>query len=109
MSPDATRPDADRGAERPRPALDGGGGAGDLVSRLRKIEGQVRGIQRMVESGRPCDDVLTQVSAVTNALRRVGVMALGCAIAEAVQDAVREGRDPGPEVEKLASALARLG
>ena len=109
MSPDAMRPDANGGSEALHPAMDDEGAAGALLSRLRKIEGQVRGLQRMVESGRPCDDVLMQVSAVTHALRRVGVMALGCAITEAVQDAVREGRDPGPEVEKLASGLARLG
>jgi DNA-binding FrmR family transcriptional regulator len=63
----------------------------------------------MVEEGRRCEDILTQVSAVTNALRRVGVMTLGCALTDAIRDALAEGRDPGPEVEELAAALARLG
>jgi DNA-binding FrmR family transcriptional regulator len=79
-----------------------------MIARLRKVEGQVRGIQRMVEAGRPCEDILTQVSAVVNALRRVGALALGCAITEAVREALREGRDPAEETEELAGALARL-
>ena len=92
----------------PRAPLNGDS-ADDLLARLRRIEGQVRGIHRMVEAGRPCEDVLMQVSAVTNALRRVGVMMMGCAVTQAVQDALREGRDATAEVEKLAAALAKLG
>jgi DNA-binding FrmR family transcriptional regulator len=96
MSPDTTRSGAGATAE-------------DLLRRLRKIEGQVRGIERMVEEGRRCEDVLTQVSAATNALRRVGVMVLGCALTDAIHGALREGREPGPAIDELAAALARLG
>lgn len=46
---------------------------GDAVRRLRKIEGQVRGLQKMIEDGRECEDVLRQIGAAASALRRVGV------------------------------------
>lgn len=44
----------------------------DILLRLRKIEGQLRGLQRMVEEGVPCADILTQVAAVTAAIKKVG-------------------------------------
>lgn len=43
----------------------------DLTARLRRIEGQARGIQRMLEEGRPCDDIVTQLSALRNAVEKV--------------------------------------
>jgi DNA-binding FrmR family transcriptional regulator len=45
----------------------------DALRRLRKVEGQVRALQRMIDEGRECDEVLRQVAAATKALRRVGV------------------------------------
>jgi DNA-binding FrmR family transcriptional regulator len=61
---------------------------GDLLERLRKVEGQVRGLQRMIDEDRYCVDVLTQLAAVTQGLRRVTMMvteahARGC-VARAV-------------------------
>jgi CsoR family transcriptional regulator, copper-sensing transcriptional repressor len=47
--------------------------ASDALRRLRKVEGQVRGLQKMIEEGRECEDVLRQVAAASSALRRVGV------------------------------------
>jgi DNA-binding FrmR family transcriptional regulator len=46
----------------------------DVLLRLRRIEGQIRGLQRMVEEGVPCTDVLTQVAAATAAIKRVGTV-----------------------------------
>jgi CsoR family transcriptional regulator, copper-sensing transcriptional repressor len=45
----------------------------DTLNRLRKVEGQVRGIQRMIEEGQDCEQVLRQIAAATKALRRAGV------------------------------------
>jgi len=45
----------------------------EVLSRLKKIEGQVRGIQRMIEQGVACADVLTQVAAVTGAMKKTGM------------------------------------
>ncbi|HWO94301.1 MAG TPA: metal-sensitive transcriptional regulator [Dehalococcoidia bacterium] len=47
-----------------------------LQNRLRRLEGQLRGIQRMLETGRHCDDVLTQIMAVRSAVDQVGLMML---------------------------------
>ena len=46
----------------------------DVLLRLRRVEGQVRGLQRMVEEGVPCADILTQVAAVTAAIKKVGTV-----------------------------------
>ena len=46
----------------------------DILLRLRRIEGQIRGLQRMVEEGVPCPEVLTQVAAATAAIKKVGAV-----------------------------------
>jgi DNA-binding FrmR family transcriptional regulator len=48
----------------------------DVLTRLKRIEGQIRGLQRMVEEGVDCSDILTQVSAATAAIKRVGMIIL---------------------------------
>jgi DNA-binding FrmR family transcriptional regulator len=60
-----------------------------LVNRLRRIEGQVRGLQRMVEAEAYCIDILTQVSAVTKALQNVAVSLLDDHLRHCVTDAAR--------------------
>jgi len=62
-----------------------------LLRRLRRIEGQVRGIQRMVEEDRYCVDILQQVEAVSAALKEVGLMVLEDHVEGCVADAVRSG------------------
>jgi DNA-binding FrmR family transcriptional regulator len=78
----------------------------DMIARLRRIEGQVRGVQQMVESDRYCIDVLTQVSAITKALQRVAVGLLDDHLRNCVADAVATG---GREADlKLAEATAAV-
>ena len=81
----------------------------DYLKRLRRIEGQARGLQRMVEEEKYCIDILTQVSAMTKALQSVALGLLDEHIAHCVADAVREG---GPEAEaklkEANEAIARL-
>ncbi len=77
-----------------------------LVRRLHRIEGQVRGIERMVEEDRYCIDVLTQISAATKALESVAVGMLDDHLRHCVADAVSRG---GPEAdEKLTEATAAV-
>ncbi|WP_268236437.1 metal-sensitive transcriptional regulator [Marmoricola endophyticus] len=79
----------------------------DYARRMRRIEGQVRGIARMVEEEKYCIDVLTQVSAVTKALQAVALGLLDEHMAHCVVDAARAG---GPEAEeKLAEVSAAVG
>ena len=80
-----------------------------LLKRLRRIEGQVRGLQRMVESETYCIDVLTQISAATKALQAVALELLEDHLAHCVADATREGGTVGEDkVKEASAAIARL-
>jgi DNA-binding FrmR family transcriptional regulator len=79
------------------------------LKRLARIEGQVRGIARMVDEDKYCIDVLTQVSAVTKALQAVSLGLLEEHLAHCVANAVAAGGDEGAAKLKEASdAIARL-
>ena len=81
----------------------------DYLKRLRRIEGQVRGLQRMVEEDKYCIDILTQVSAVTKALQSVALGLLDEHLAHCVAEAAAEGGDPRPtKVREASEAIARL-
>ena len=85
------------------------GRKGDHLKRLRRIEGQVRGLQRMVEEDKYCIDVLTQVSAVTRALQSFSLELLqehmGSCVVEA---AAKGGREADEKVREASEAIARL-
>jgi DNA-binding FrmR family transcriptional regulator len=78
-----------------------------LLGRLRRIEGQVRGLQRMVDEDTYCIDILTQISAATRALQAVAVGLLEGHLAHCVVQAARDG-DPAPKVREASEAIARL-
>lgn len=81
----------------------------DLLKRLRRAEGQVRGLQRMVEEDTYCIDILTQVSAATKALERVALALLDDHLNHCVAEAAAEGGPVAQEKLKEASnAIARL-
>jgi CsoR family transcriptional regulator, copper-sensing transcriptional repressor len=81
----------------------------DYLKRLRRIEGQVRGLQRMVDSDTYCIDVLTQISAVTSALQSVAVGLLDEHLHYCVTDAVASGSpDAGDKVTEATRAIERL-
>lgn len=81
----------------------------DVLKRLRRIEGQVRGLQRMVEEETYCIDVLTQVAAATKALQAVALSLLGDHLAHCVADAARQGGEVADEkVAEASAAIARL-
>jgi DNA-binding FrmR family transcriptional regulator len=61
------------------------------LTRLRRIEGQIRGIQKMVEDGRYCADILVQISAVQEALRGAGKLLMRNHLEHCVTDALRSG------------------
>ena len=81
----------------------------DVLKRLRRIEGQTRGLQRMVEDDKYCIDVLTQVAAVTKALQAVSLSLLEDHMNHCVVDAARAGDQEGREkVSEALDAIARL-
>ncbi|KAB8196379.1 metal-sensing transcriptional repressor [Nonomuraea phyllanthi] len=81
----------------------------DQLRRLRRVEGQVRGLQRMIEDEKYCIDILTQVSAATSALQSVAISLLEDHLAHCVAEATAKG---GPEaqakVKEASDAIARL-
>lgn len=81
----------------------------DLLKRLRRAEGQVRGVQRMIEEDKYCIDILTQVSAATKALERVALSLLDEHLAHCVAEAASEGGEKTAEKLREASqAIARF-
>jgi DNA-binding FrmR family transcriptional regulator len=79
------------------------------LARLRRIEGQVRGLQRMVDDDTYCIDVLTQVSAVTKALQGVAVGLVEDHLGHCVRDAVAQGGESADaKVAEAAQAISRL-
>ena len=81
----------------------------DYLKRLRRIEGQARGLQRMVEDEKYCIDILTQVSAMTKALQSVALGLLDEHLSHCVVDAAREGgHEADVKVKEASDAIARL-
>ena len=79
------------------------------LKRLRRIEGQIRGLQRQVEQDTYCIDVLTQVSAATKALQAFALSMLEEHLAHCVADAVaRGGAEADEKVAEASAAIARL-
>lgn len=79
------------------------------LNRMKRIEGQARGIQRMIEGDTYCIDVLTQISAITSALENVALGLLKDHLAHCVADAVREGGQiSADKLEEASAAIARL-
>lgn len=81
----------------------------DLRGRLRKIEGQARGVQRMVDADADCVDVLTQISSMTGALESVALLLLERHLHDCVRDATARGTLEGNEkVTEASAAITRL-
>src|SRR5690606_8111912 len=79
------------------------------LKRLRRIEGQIRGLQRMVENDEYCIDVLTQIAAATKALQAVSLGLLEEHLRHCVAEAISEGGERADEkVREASAAIARL-
>jgi CsoR family transcriptional regulator, copper-sensing transcriptional repressor len=85
------------------------GSKDDYLKRLRRVEGQVRGIARMVDEDTYCIDVLTQIAAVTKALQAVSLGLMEDHLGHCVVDAARQSPEAGDaKVREAAEAIARL-
>ena len=85
------------------------GNKDDLLKRLSRAEGQVRGIARMVENDKYCIDILTQVSAATSALETVALSLLADHLSHCVAEAAAEGGPVAEEkIREANEAIARL-
>jgi DNA-binding FrmR family transcriptional regulator len=80
-----------------------------IQKRLRRVEGQVRGLQRMVDEDKYCIDILDQVAAATKALQAVAIQLLDEHLSHCVTDAVAAGgRSAEEKVAEASAAIARL-
>ena len=80
-----------------------------VLRRLRRIEGQVRGLQRMVEEDKYCIEILDQVAAATKALQAVAIGLVGDHLSHCVADALRtKGSTADAKVAEASAAIARL-
>jgi DNA-binding FrmR family transcriptional regulator len=77
----------------------------DVLVRLRRIEGQVRGLQRMIEEQRSCEDIITQVIAVRAALDKVGILALRHHVDECVSGSPQEAKE---RLQRATELLLKL-
>ena len=80
----------------------------DVVNRLRRIEGQVRGLVDMIQSGRPCEDVALQMSAARKAMDKAFYRMMACSVIEAVYESDTDDQAM-VEVEKSTRILEKFG
>jgi len=79
-----------------------------LQNRLNRIEGQVRGVQRMVNEEAYCVDVLTQIASVVSALEKVGTILLKDHIEHCVRESIAHGEEADEKIEELTAAVERF-
>lgn len=79
-----------------------------LINRLNRIEGQVRGVQGMLEGGRECEDVITQVMAIRSALEQVGLLLVDHHIHECVMSEVTCSPESLQALERAMRSLMRF-
>jgi DNA-binding FrmR family transcriptional regulator len=79
-----------------------------IQNRLRRIEGQVRGVQRMVDEEAYCVDVLTQISSIVSAIEKVGAILLKDHVEHCVRQSIEKGEDADEKIEELTSAVERF-
>jgi DNA-binding FrmR family transcriptional regulator len=77
----------------------------ELIGRLKKVEGQIRGIQKMIQEERECSDIIRQVVAASRALDKVGYMITSRSLRKCVARTVQTGEDPGPVLEDAVEML----
>lgn len=80
----------------------------ELMRRLKRIEGQARGIQGMLEAGRDCEDIVTQVVALKAAVQQVGVAMVGCLLENSLRRSLETGTDTNVAVAKAKKMLSKL-
>jgi CsoR family transcriptional regulator, copper-sensing transcriptional repressor len=79
-----------------------------IRNRLRRIEGQVRGVQRMVNEEAYCVDVLTQIGSVVSALEKVGTLLLKDHVEHCVRESIEKGEGADEKIEELTEAVERF-
>lgn len=79
----------------------------DVLLRLRRIEGQVRGVQRMIEEEAECAEILNQVAAIKSAINHAGILVFENHASECIFQALNEGED-GNNLKEIVNLMGRL-
>jgi DNA-binding FrmR family transcriptional regulator len=79
-----------------------------IQNRLRRIEGQARGVQQMVEGEAYCVDILTQLSSIISASEKVALLLLKDHVEHCIRESVENGEDTDEKIQKLTSAVERF-
>lgn len=79
-----------------------------LQNRLKRIEGQVRGVQRMVDEEAYCVDVLTQIGSIVAAMEKVGAILLKDHVEHCVRESIEKGEDADERIGELTAAVERF-
>ena len=80
----------------------------EVLSRLRKVEGQVRGIQKMISDERTCGDIITQLTAVKSAVNRVGFTILACQLADQIEKDIHEGKNVKESLDRFMTSFKKF-
>ncbi|GLX50104.1 hypothetical protein Shyhy01_30540 [Streptomyces hygroscopicus subsp. hygroscopicus] len=78
-----------------------------VLNRLRRAQGQISGVIRMIEEGRDCEDVVTQLAAASRALDRAGFAIIATGLQQCVAD-IESGRKDGEDAEAMKARMERL-
>lgn len=79
-----------------------------IQNRLRRIEGQVRGVQRLVDEEAYCVDILTQISSIVSAAEKVGLLLLKDHVEHCVRESIEKGEGADEKIDELTSAVERF-
>jgi CsoR family transcriptional regulator, copper-sensing transcriptional repressor len=104
----AEQPTAERPPRGPRPVRGYASGKEDYLRRLRKIEGQVRGLQKMIENDTWCPDVVTQVASATRALQEVAVGLLNDHLRHCVAAASRSSDEADAHLAEVTATIRQV-
>lgn len=80
----------------------------DLLDRLKKVEGQIRGIHRMIEDERKCSDIMAQMAAVMSALDKVGFMIVSRSLKECIEESLKSGVDHSEALDDAIRLLMKF-
>lgn len=81
----------------------------DLMRRMKRIEGQARGIQRMLDEGKDCEQIVIQLAAMKAALNRVGMKAVACNMGRRIEEALQNGTPTEDALEDVVQQFLKLG
>lgn len=80
----------------------------DLLNRMKRIEGQSRGIQRLLEEGAECDAIVIQLSAMRSALSKVAVIAASCQLSKQIADEINGGGNGRDALNEMMDTFLRI-